>query len=248
LIGGDATVRYRRGPRDLRVVAALAIVALALAACSDSPSSTSTTTTPPTTTTPSTSTSTTTATDAEDAAVLTAYRAAWAAYEQATKTANPLDSALSATMVDPVLEQVKKKTVSYEVGGIIGKGSLTLHPHVASLSATSESPRDSWLLVRPRPIRRRSGPIFTHSRCLTSVAEVASTSAVPPQCHRFAKIRPLAARTWREDDHRDDASGLSSGSGQLRISLGGSRKEAVAIFTGCLLCHDVDRVATDLDP
>lgn len=75
--------------------------------------------------------------NAADAAVLTAYRAAWAAFETALKTANPASPALPATMVNPILEQVKKSLVSNEVGGIIASGGVTLHPRVISVDTST---------------------------------------------------------------------------------------------------------------
>lgn len=128
-----------RARRSCLLALCIAAVALVAAGCSNTASGPTTTTNslPVASTSTTSPTSTTTATSAEDAAVLTAYRAAWGAYEQALKTANPLSAALPATMVNPILEQVKKNLVSDEVGGIIGTGTSVHHPHVASLAATN---------------------------------------------------------------------------------------------------------------
>ena len=117
------------------VIPVLVGVAVIAAACGGSPNAASPTThAAATTTTIPVTTSTLPSTP--DTAVLAAYRAAWAAYEPALKTADPASTGLAATMVNPILEQVKKNLVSYEVGGIIGMGTTTLHPKIASLAAT----------------------------------------------------------------------------------------------------------------
>ena len=79
---------------------------------------------------------------AEASAVLDAYRAQWATYEHAVATANPLDPALQATMVNPVLHQVIGNLVSYNQEGIVGKGSIQLNPFVSSIDATSATVLD----------------------------------------------------------------------------------------------------------
>lgn len=128
----------RSSKRAAIVVAVL--VALGLAGCSATPRATGSKK-PPAPTAASTTTTTmgvtSTTAPSADAAILAAYRAGWAAYEQALKTADPTDPALAATMVDPVLEQVRKNLVSYDLNGVVGTGTTTLHPHVASLTATT---------------------------------------------------------------------------------------------------------------
>jgi hypothetical protein len=66
--------------------------------------------------------------------VLSAYRAGWAAYEQASATSNALDPSLAKTMANPLLEQVRKWLVADYYAGIIGVGSTALHPRVESQS------------------------------------------------------------------------------------------------------------------
>ena len=80
---------------------------------------------------------TTTTTDPTASAVLAAYRAGWAAFEHAASDANPEDPELLATMVDPQLQQVKANLLADQRQGIVGRGTFTLHPKVAALSATS---------------------------------------------------------------------------------------------------------------
>jgi len=74
--------------------------------------------------------------------VLTAYRAEWAAYENALSTANPLDPVLQATMVNPLLHEVIGNLVTYNQEGIVGQGSIQLDPHVATLGESSATVLD----------------------------------------------------------------------------------------------------------
>ncbi len=69
--------------------------------------------------------------------MLAAYRASWAAFEQALATANPEDPALAATMVNPQLQSVKANLLADQRDGIVGRGPTTLHPTVSALSSTS---------------------------------------------------------------------------------------------------------------
>jgi hypothetical protein len=69
--------------------------------------------------------------------VLSAYRAGWAAFERALTTANPSDPELAATMVEPQLQSVKANLFADKNAGMVGRGIFTLHPKVATLSATT---------------------------------------------------------------------------------------------------------------
>ena len=120
------------GRRGVGVVVGFGLAALALVAsgCGGSDgdaasSTTATTTAPPTTQSSSQAT-----------AVLAAYRAAWAAFEQALADANPDDPALTATMVDPQLEGVKANLLADQRQEMVGRGTTTLHPKIVSLSTT----------------------------------------------------------------------------------------------------------------
>jgi hypothetical protein len=123
------------------VVATIAIMSIAVSACGNSPSAAPPTTRAKPTTT--TSTPTTTTTDPTAAAVLQAYRAEWAAFEQALSMANASDPALAATMVAPMLQEVRRNLVSDQVNGIVGRGGVQLHPRVEHVTATSATVVDS---------------------------------------------------------------------------------------------------------
>jgi hypothetical protein len=111
----------------------------ALAGCSSSPGtdSANSTTTSTSATTTSAPSSSTTNTQSASRAVLAAYRAGWAAFEHALANANPEDPELSATMVDPQLQQVKANLFADQRQGTVGRGTFTLHPKVTAVSATS---------------------------------------------------------------------------------------------------------------
>lgn len=70
------------------------------------------------------------------AAVLSAYRAEWAAFEHAAATSNIFDPMLPATMVDPQLQEVRRNLAGDKVNGIVGRGTFTLHPRITSLTST----------------------------------------------------------------------------------------------------------------
>lgn len=99
----------RRGTRAA-VVVAVASMSLALAACGSSPSAAPSTTGLKLATTTSGQITTTTL-DPTAASVLQAYRAEWAAFEQALSTADAADPALAATMVAPMLQEVRRNLV-----------------------------------------------------------------------------------------------------------------------------------------
>ncbi|MDA8365339.1 MAG: hypothetical protein M0Z62_00070 [Actinomycetota bacterium] len=69
--------------------------------------------------------------------MLQAYRAGWAAFEHALTDANPEDPALMATMVAPQLTGVRANLLADQQQGMVGRGTFTLHPKIASLTATT---------------------------------------------------------------------------------------------------------------
>jgi hypothetical protein len=124
-------------PKRLAVhLGCLGLVGLLLTACGGGRATSTGSTLGPRPTSSSTSTSTST-TDPAGLAVLTAYRAASGAFEQALATANPADPALATTMVDPQLQSVKANLLADQRQGIVGRGSVTLHPKVFTLSGST---------------------------------------------------------------------------------------------------------------
>jgi len=118
----------------------IVLVSLTLAGCSSTTAVAPSTTSAPTTTT--LPISSTTPPPAATQAVLAAYRAGWTAFEHAEVNANPLDPTLAATMVNPLLHQVEGSLVADNQEGIVARGPITLHPHLASATATSATVLD----------------------------------------------------------------------------------------------------------
>ena len=81
--------------------------------------------------------SSTTTTQGSVSAVLAAYRAEWAAFEQALADANPGDPRLAATMVDPQLQSVKANLLADQRQQMVGRGMFTLHPKVTAISTAT---------------------------------------------------------------------------------------------------------------
>ena len=128
----------RRGIRSASIAATLRL-SLALSACASTPSGAPSTTgtKAPIASTSIPATTTTTTLAPTSAAVLSAYRAGWAAFEHALADANPSDPELAATMVDPQLQGVRANLLADRKAGMVGRGTTTLHPKVIALSATT---------------------------------------------------------------------------------------------------------------
>jgi hypothetical protein len=118
-------------------VTALASMALVLTACGSSPNAA------PTTRGSSANTTgvskSTTILNSTTSAVLQAYRASWKAFEQASLSANAYDPQLGATMVGTQLQNVRANLLGDQHAGAVGRGTITLHPKIASISATTAS-------------------------------------------------------------------------------------------------------------
>jgi hypothetical protein len=112
----------------------LLVVGLVTSSCGGSSNPATSPTTDPRSTS---SAATPTTLSATATAVLAAYRAESNAFEQALAAADPADPALAATMVDPQLQGVKANLLADQRQGIVGRGTVTLHPEVGSLSATT---------------------------------------------------------------------------------------------------------------
>ena len=133
-------VPSRALPKRLAVrLGCLGVAGLFLAACGGGgASSTASTLGPkPTTSTSASASASTSTTDPAGSAVLAAYRAASAAFEQALATANPADPALTTTTVNPQLQSVKANLLADQRQGIVGRGSVTLHPKVVAHSGST---------------------------------------------------------------------------------------------------------------
>lgn len=127
-VAGRILERQRPGAR-----LALALSFISLTICLSACVSNSTVSSRPTNASDSTSTTISRAT----AKVLRAYRAEWAAFEHALSNADPTDSALTETMVNPLLQQVRRNLVGDQMNGIVGRGETQLRPHISQLTKTS---------------------------------------------------------------------------------------------------------------
>jgi hypothetical protein len=132
-------MRHGRREGGATVLAALVGMCV-LAGCSSTPGAAagrSTASVPRSTTTTISGPSSTTTSPGSVSAVLAAYRAEWAAFEQALADANPEDPRLTTTMVDPQLQSVKGNLLADQRQQLVGRGTFTLHPKVMAISATS---------------------------------------------------------------------------------------------------------------
>ena len=136
--GGQAQDSWRLRPRVL-VGALLVGVGLLAAACGAGGTASGGSSAVSKAGTKTTDSAPTTTTDPAASAVLAAYRAGWAAYDRALATANAYDPGLPATMVDPLLQKVRANLLADRNGGIVGRGSVVLHPKVSSLTAATAS-------------------------------------------------------------------------------------------------------------
>lgn len=128
--GGAAGARRGRetagrpGVTSVRLSLSTAILAALVSACGQTAPSPTSTPTPRQSQTPG----------PEEAAVLAAYRAEQAAFISAIQTADASAPGLAATMVDPLLTDIRKQLIADRGNGIVGKGDVDLHPHVAWVS------------------------------------------------------------------------------------------------------------------
>ena len=132
--------RRRMAPRRGPLAWSAAMVTLAAVALSGCGGGATIGASGPSTTTRGHSTASTRASSSrsgEAAAVLAAYRAASTAFQQALATANPQDPTLATTMVNPQLQGVKANLLADQRQGIVGRGTVTLHPKLVGVSATT---------------------------------------------------------------------------------------------------------------
>lgn len=136
--GGAVTwgmARFRTRSRSLPMVVLVALAVIS-ASCGGSNSATgggsTTTSDRPTTSTTSPQTS----------AVLAAYRASQAAFDQAIQQADATLPALAQTMTGGELDSVRRSLVADQTNGIVGKGTVQLNPKVISVTGNDAVVRD----------------------------------------------------------------------------------------------------------
>ena len=128
---------YAADPSAHTAVVVVALVALLLSGCGGGARPAGVATTRTSRPAPSTTHPSKGPTDSTSIAVLAAYRAGWAAYEQALSTANAYDPALPATMANPLLQKVRANLIADHHDGIVGHGGVQLHPRVTQVTATT---------------------------------------------------------------------------------------------------------------
>ncbi len=114
--------------------------------------------------------------------MLAAYRAGWAAFEHALADANPEDPELSATMVDPELQQVKANLLADQRQGMVGRGTTTLHPKVTALSAASATVVDCAYSTAELVYQATGKPV---------------PPVTPPESDGVTSTLVLAGGTWK---------------------------------------------------
>lgn len=129
--------------------------------------------------------SSTTTANPQAAAVLAAYRAEWSAFEHAAATANAYDPELPATMVDPLLQQVRRNLLGDQHAGDVGRGTFTLHPRVTAVTASTATVVD----------------------CAFSTAQIVSAQTgkpvppvTPPEFDGVRATLVLTGSTWKVAD------------------------------------------------
>lgn len=123
---------YQRVLRVACVLSLTAVVSLAAPGCSKDESSGDAATSTAVTT--STTAATTTTTSVEEA-VLSGYRAFWAAYLRAGDPMNPEHPDLVATAINPELEQVQRAFLARLAGGEVIRGSIENNPRLEGAPA-----------------------------------------------------------------------------------------------------------------
>ena len=173
----------RRGIRSASIAATLSL-SLALSACASTPSGSPSTTgtKAPIASTSIPATATTTTLGPTSAAVLSAYRAGWAAFEHALMTANPSDPALVATMVGPQLQSVKANLFADKRAGMVGRGTTTLHPKIIALSATTATVVDC---------------AYSTAELLYATTGKPVPPVTPPENDGVRSILVLSGSTWK---------------------------------------------------
>jgi len=173
----------RRSIRSASIAAALSL-SLALSACASTPSGSPSTTgtKAPIASTSIPATATTTTLGPTSAAVLSAYRAGWVAYDQALATANAYDPSLAATMVDPLLQKVRANLLGDRNDGIVGRGNVELHPKITSLTSTTATVVDCT---------------YSSSELVYATAGKPVPPVTPPENDGVRSILVRSGSTWK---------------------------------------------------
>jgi hypothetical protein len=114
--------------------------------------------------------------------VIRGYRAASNAFVQALATANPNDHALVATMVDPELVSIRANLVGDQQKGIVGRGAVTLHPKLASLSSSTATVVDC---------------VYSSSELVYQATGKPVPPVTPPENDGVAATLVLTDGTWK---------------------------------------------------
>jgi hypothetical protein len=129
--------------------------------------------------------------------VLQAYRAEWAAFERALSTANASDPSLAATMIAPMLQEVRRNLVGDQVNGIVGRGGGPLHPRVTQVTATSATVVDCS---------------YSTSELVYAKTGDAVPPATPPEHDGVLTPLTLVGSTWKVSDQTVMEGKCASGS------------------------------------
>ena len=128
-------------------------------------------------------------------AVLAAYRAGWAAFITAAKQRDPSLPALSATMVDPLLQAVHGDLIQEQYQGSVLDGDIELNPRVATITDAMATVLDC-----------------TYDS--TAYVYVSNRSPVPPvTAPHHSGIRATLKNvggTWKVSDQAKDAQACSA--------------------------------------
>jgi hypothetical protein len=153
-----------------RTVGGLVVFAVLAASCGGSGADRSTSTTSP-----------------QAAAVLAAYRAEQAAFEQALQQGNPNLPALDQTMSGAQLVSVRRALVTDQVNGIVGHGSVQLYPKVVSI-------KDGQAIVRDC--------LFSSLELVYAASGKPVPPVTPPEHDGVQSTLVQATGTWKVSDQK----------------------------------------------
>jgi hypothetical protein len=129
--------------------------------------------------------------------VLRAYRAEWAAYDQALATANAYDTSLTSTMINPLLQQVRATLLGDQAAQIVGRGGVQLHPKVSSITATTATVVDC---------------VYSKSELVYAKTGKPVPPVTPPEHDGVQATLVLTAGTWKVSQQSVKEGTCSAGS------------------------------------